>query len=101
MLLDGHEDSDEATETFRRHQRASGAMDEMSGKFKMQALTTCNAKIMSTRTATSQFKGAMEELSRQGQKASTHSNEADNVCSPSNVQNVSTHMSPRSGTRLS
>ena len=71
----------------------------------MQTLTFCNAKITSTRTAVSQFKGqfngamerytrvrfagnltdchnahvakvsipvAMEELSRQGQKASTH-----------------------------
>ena len=40
----------------------------------MQALTHCNATFMSTRTAAGQFKGqfkgAMEEMSRQGKKAS-------------------------------
>ena len=44
-------------------------------RFKMQTLTYCDAKITSTRTAVGQFKGqfngAMEETSRQGQKAST------------------------------
>ena len=52
-----------------------GAMDELSGRFKVQALTCCDAEIMSTRTAAGQFRvsssGAMEESSRQGQKAST------------------------------
>eukprot|EP00964_Phaeocystis_antarctica_P063382 scaffold38033_cov69-Phaeocystis_antarctica.AAC.3 len=42
----------------------------------MQALTHCNTTFMSMRTAAGQFKGqfkgAMEELSRQGKKASTH-----------------------------
>ena len=42
----------------------------------MQTLTFCNTKVTSTRTAVSQFKGqfngAMEEMSRQGKKASTH-----------------------------
>ena len=47
------------------------------GRFKKQTLTYCNAKITSMRTAVSQFKGqfnngAMEEMSRQGQKASVH-----------------------------
>ena len=41
----------------------------------MQALTGCDAKFMSTRTADGQFKGqfkgAMDESSGQGQKAST------------------------------
>ena len=44
------------------------------GRFKMQTLTYCNAKITSTRTAVGQFKGqfngAMEEISTQGQKVS-------------------------------
>jgi multimeric flavodoxin WrbA len=43
----------------------------------MQALTSCDAKIMSTRTAAGQFKGqfkgAMEEMSGKVQNASTHS----------------------------
>jgi len=42
------------------------------GRFKMQALTACDAKITSTRTANSQFKGAMDEMSQKVQKASTH-----------------------------
>ena len=41
----------------------------------MQTLTSCDAKITSTRTAVGQFKGqfngAMEDMSGQGQKAST------------------------------
>ena len=45
----------------------------------MQTLTFCNAKITSTRTAVGQFKGqfngAMEEMSGQGQKASTHNSQ--------------------------
>ena len=54
----------------------SGAMDEMSGKFKMRALTYCDAKITSTCTTAGQikgqFKGAMEEMSGQKvQKANT------------------------------
>ena len=43
-------------------------------RFKMQALTYCDAEIISTRTAVSQFKGqcngAMEEIFRHGQKVS-------------------------------
>ena len=42
----------------------------------MKALTYCDAEVMSTRTTTGQFKGqfkgALEEMSRQGQKASIH-----------------------------
>ena len=30
---------------------------KVQGKFKMQALTDCNAKVMSTRTTAGQFKG--------------------------------------------
>eukprot|EP00964_Phaeocystis_antarctica_P058460 scaffold34679_cov70-Phaeocystis_antarctica.AAC.3 len=59
-----------------RQSKFSGAMEEMSRGFKMQTLTCCDATFMSTRTAAGQFKGqfkgAMEELSRQRQKASTH-----------------------------
>jgi len=48
----------------------------------MQALTSCDAKIMSTRTAASQFKGqfkgAMEEMSGKVQNASTHRLERKN-----------------------
>jgi hypothetical protein len=40
---------------------------KVQGKFKMQALTYCDAKVMSTRTAAGQlkgqFKGAMDESS--------------------------------------
>ena len=46
-------------------------------RFKMQALTYCDAKFMSTRTAAGQFKGhfkgAMEEMSRKVQNANSHS----------------------------
>ena len=46
------------------------------GRFKMQALTHCNATFMSTRTAAGQFKGqfkgAMEEMSGKVQNANTH-----------------------------
>ena len=42
----------------------------------MQTLTLCDAKVTSTRTAAGQFKGqfkgAMEDMSRQGKKANTH-----------------------------
>jgi len=42
----------------------------------MQALTYCDAKVMSTRTAAGQFKGqfkeAMEEMSQKVQNASSH-----------------------------
>ena len=44
--------------------------------FRMQALTYCDAEIMSTRTAVGQFegqfKGAMEEMSGKVQNANTH-----------------------------
>jgi hypothetical protein len=46
------------------------------GRFKMQVLTCCNAKVMSTRTTAgqfkSQFKGAMDEISQEVQNANTH-----------------------------
>jgi Sec-independent protein translocase protein TatA len=46
------------------------------GRFKMQALTFCDAKVMSMRTAVGQFKGqfkgAMDEMSHKVQNASTH-----------------------------
>ena len=46
------------------------------GRFKMQALTGCNANVMSTRTTVGQFKcqfkGAMEEMRQKVQNASTH-----------------------------
>ena len=66
-----------ALRAARARSSSIGAMEEMSGKVQnMLALTLCNAKVMSTRTTAgqfkSQFKGAMEELSRQRQKASTH-----------------------------
>ena len=45
-------------------------------RFKMQTLTYCNAKVVSTRTAVGQFKGqfkgAMDEMSRKVQNASSH-----------------------------
>ena len=52
-------------------------MDEMSEKVQMQALTCCDAKFMSTRTAAGQFKGrfngAMDESSGKGSKMQAHS----------------------------
>jgi hypothetical protein len=83
------------------------------GRFKMQALTACNAKITSTRTANSQFKGAMEEMSQKVQNASSHptplrthkahgqfSGAMDEMSQK--VQKASTHVPmPRSRTRLS
>ena len=49
---------------------------KVQGRFKMQALTYCNAIVMSTRTTVGQFKGqfkgAMEELSQKVQNANTH-----------------------------
>ena len=57
-----------ARNAHSKSQHTSGAMEEMSGKVQMQALTNCNAKIMSTRTAVGQFKGqsngAMERYMR-------------------------------------
>ena len=53
----------------------SGRWRKCLGRFKMQALTHCEVIVMSTRTTVGQFKGqfkgAMEESSGQGQKAST------------------------------
>ena len=46
------------------------------GRFKIQALTNCDAKVMSTRTAAGQFKGqfkgAMDNSSRKVQNANAH-----------------------------
>ena len=46
------------------------------GRFKIQALTHCDANVMSTRTTAGQFKcefkGAMEEMSQTVQNANTH-----------------------------
>jgi len=46
------------------------------GRFKMQALTPCDANVVSTRTAAGQFKGqfkgALDESSGKVQDASTH-----------------------------
>jgi hypothetical protein len=49
-------------------------------RFKMQALTHCNAKVMSTRTTAGQFKcqfmGAMEEMSQNEGSKCKHSQAA-------------------------
>ena len=51
-------------------------MDEMLGRFKIQALTNCDANVMSTRTTVSQFKcqfnGAMDDSSGKGSKVQAH-----------------------------
>ena len=83
----------------------------------MQALTLCDAKVVSTRTAVGQFKGqfkgAIDEMSRKVQSANAHSKLR--TCKAAlrqfsgamdemsqKVQNASTHIPmPRSYTRLS
>ena len=54
----------------------SGRWIECLGRFKMQALTRCDANVMSTRTTAGQFKcefsGAMEDMSGKVQNANTH-----------------------------
>ena len=48
-------------------------MDELSGKVQNASTHILSRKVHKhTRTATSQFKGAMDELSRKVQNASTH-----------------------------
>ena len=61
---------------FKGHS-SMGRWRKCQGKrFKMQALTLCNTEIVSTRTAADQFKGqfkgALDESSRNVQDASTH-----------------------------
>ena len=55
---------------------SAGRWRKRLGRFKMQALTHCDANVMSTRTTAGQFKcqfkGAMEEMSGKVQNASTH-----------------------------
>ena len=45
-----------ALRAVRARSSSIGAMDEMSGKVQNQALTHCNANVMSTRTTVGQFK---------------------------------------------
>ena len=53
-----------------------GRWIECLGRFKIQALTYCNANVMSTRTTAGQFKcefkGAMDESSGKGSKMQAH-----------------------------
>ena len=73
--------SDIDTTTLQAKSRArnvpSGRWRTCQGRFKMQTLTLCDAKVTSTRTAAGQFKGqfsgAMEETSGKVQNANTHS----------------------------
>ena len=60
----------------RKRDIPSGRWRKCLGRFKMQALTYCNAKVMSTRATAGQFKGqfkgAMEEMPQTVQNANTH-----------------------------
>ena len=54
------------------HSKQSVQWMKCRRRFKMQALTICDAKFMSTRTADGQFKGqfkgALDEMSQKGSK---------------------------------
>ena len=63
-----------ALRAARTRSSSIGAMEEMSGNVQNVALTYCDAEIKSTRTTAGQFKGALDEGSKESSKMQAHRN---------------------------